>query len=223
MRYRARVRALPRQSFALFRVRVPALLLCLLALLPWPVPGWAQGAAEHFARKAAELSSLRASFVQEIRPAGQTPVIRCAGVLFFERPDKLRFEHWTPLRAGLLSVAGRTQRLPAEPGDDEVRDQHPDLVAKALADELLALLRFDLAALRRRFVLTELAASPLTLALVPRQGSEHSYLARLVLEASAVHPALESITLEGGQGDRVILRFFDHKANVPLPEGTFKP
>src|SRR4030042_1774814 len=103
--------------------RTPAFLVlflpaCLALRAGRQDPATAEGAAARIEQRLSSLRSLRADFEQTFRPASKAPPLVEKGRLYFQRPDRMRWEYTEPEAKVFLFKDGIFEQF--YPGDNQL-------------------------------------------------------------------------------------------------------
>jgi outer membrane lipoprotein carrier protein len=203
-------------------LRAASLSLLLLAL---PAAASAD-AVDDFLARLGEASkgtrTLDARFTQTKRAALFRSVVKSRGLIYFERPDRLRWETFSPDAATLLVVGNRAEfRVPGE--SPRRLDLRQGGTLGALVQQLLVWLGARPGTDLRRHQAPTLRAEKgrTRLVLVPKDPQLRKRIAALEL-AFALDYSLRSIEVRQSDGDSTLVELTSFKRNASLPAGAFR-
>lgn len=174
-------------------------------------------------QQAARTRSLQGRFVQEKILAMFDQTLRSEGALYYQAPDRLRWELLQPVASGFVVEGDRGVRWNSVSGEKEAFSTPDDPVMSEVAGQLLAWTRMDMDWLEQRYRLELVKGSPVTLYLYPRDTAEADFLAGIKVVFAPQLDYVAEVVMEEQQGDRTRLQFVEIIRNQPLVDGTFRP
>ncbi len=205
------------------RLWIALLLLLTVAAGPVAAAEPAPAVARVLARLqelAAGVNTLASDFVQEKHLAVFQEVLQSKGRLYFQRPDRLRWELTAPVASGFVLDGGRGRRWNSRSGEEEDFQLDREPVMKLVAEQLFAWAGGDFTRLRQQYRISVLNAAPVVLRLEPLAAASGflDYL-RVAFAADGRH--VEVVEVHEKDGDFTRIRFIDTRLNLPLPADTF--
>lgn len=164
------------------------------------------------------IKSLEADFIQVYLPAGETRGLEEKGRLYLLKPDRMRWDYFSPEKKTFLLQ--KDLMLSAFPEDKQLIRQ--PLQGSELKETILGLLagQAKLSDLYAVAVFSSLSdQKTLTLKLEPSNDSE---INQIILEVDRRRWVIQKVSFFETTGNRQEFRFSRVKINPPLPEGLFE-
>jgi hypothetical protein len=171
-------------------------------------------------REFAGVESLRAEFIQEKQlPILKKPLIS-RGRLFYEAPDRVRWEYLEPIRSVTLVSGDRAEGWVRVDGDWVLDAGAGDRVRRMVLDEIRAWLagRFDDSTV---FEASLQPGSPRTVVLTAREGIDR-FVRRVEVRLSERPGVIQSVRIVEDEESRTVIRFTSIEVGAPMPEGVFR-
>ncbi|MDR0828121.1 MAG: outer membrane lipoprotein carrier protein LolA [Desulfovibrio sp.] len=203
--------------------RAAALLLTALFVCCTPQKAFAQAdeVLSALRRKAEQLNSVRADFVQETSIPMFAEPVRSHGRFAFKRPKSLRWEYHDPMREGFV-LNGDTgfrwennsaARKPFIPGSDPV--------ATIVARQMIVWITFDMQRIGSEYSIEPVPGKDVRLKMTPLRDDVKGVITSIIITFSPAGPAsLVEIKEAGGGGTSI--RFSNTVVNGPMDGQEFQ-
>lgn len=193
--------------------RLPALLSCWVVLAAASLAA-AEAPAPSLEGVMAELAAsggVRARFVERKHLALLSEPLESAGRLYFAPPDRLARITERPGRARMV-IRGDRLAMSDEAGEERIDLDQSD-IARQLVENVMVVLRGDLATLRERYELAFASdGTGWQLRLVPRNRVLRRFVTAIDLAGEG--PALRSMVVSESNGDRTETLFSEVETGV---------
>lgn len=172
--------------------------------------------------RAARVASLSCSFTQEKHLAMFAAPVTSTGRFLFTRPDKLRWEYFSPARDGFVLDGGSGARWTGESDARQTFSLRDDPAMRLVARQLLAWTTFDLPWLLREYDMKLESRTPTVLSLTPRQSGTAAVLESLIIEFSPESDTVRRLELHEPDGDFTRIIFANTTVNDPVDPALFR-
>ena len=191
------------------------LLACFLTV------GWGES-WEDINRETAGIESVQAEFIQHKHLKILTKPLVSKGKFYFQKPDSVRWEYYSPVRSVLLMHRGNVKRYTLG-SRGMVEDSSGALSSMQVVVQEIGLWsqgRFEESAyFKAEFV----AGKGRKIILTPREASFAAMIARIIITPSPERKgAIKSVKIVESEGNYTLLDFTDVKMNEKIGESVFR-
>lgn len=186
----------------------------------------AEGQAEVLARlerAASQVRTIQSDFVQTKRLQIFASEVVSRGVMYLEKPDRLRWEYREPASQGFVVDGEEAFRWNEFTDGVERFSISEDVATRLVAEQLLLWAGVDLKRLGRTFTLEVEQAEPPVLSLRPRSEKLGGYLERIRVSFGEDLRAVQRVEILEKDGDSTELLFENVQLNEEMPQGAFSP
>jgi len=170
------------------------------------------------------VKTMAAGFVQEKHLSIFERVLTSKGKIYFQAPDRLRWETAEPVVSGFSISGKKGKRWHELAGTKDSFNVDREPAMKAMADQLLACATGDMDRLSRDYILTAVSDEETPGAVIrlePRSAAMKGYLKHMDMHLAADQSRVASVEVFEADGDFTRISFVDPVLNQPLPEGLF--
>jgi outer membrane lipoprotein-sorting protein len=148
-------------------------------------------------------------FRQERRLAMLKEPVVSTGRIYYEKPDKLRWEYVSPDISGFLVNGKVAKQWKGKDSPPEALDLRKNPFMGALVDQILAWTKADFDWIEKRYAISVVAENPAVLKLVPKSVQEKKYIDHFLVSFEAdTHYANAFAIIDKG-GDSTHITFFN--------------
>ena len=165
-------------------------------------------------------SSYEADFVQERHLALFKDVLKSTGKIYFEVPDKLRWEITDPYVSLLVSSNGQVARFTSEENRLKKMDLGNQEMFQQIIQEMTGIMRGDFQALFSQYRIL-LSQSMNHLMLLPRSKDLQKSIASLEFSIESDSGKVTQVIIREPEKDFVQIQFQNTKENVKLDPAIF--
>jgi outer membrane lipoprotein carrier protein len=165
--------------------------------------------------------SIRADFIQERTLAMFLDTLVTEGRLYFEEPEKLRWEVLKPYHSIMLFVDGRIAKFDIKEGTPVPMRMGSEDIMEAVMQEIAYWMKGDFSKSRELYDLMAFeTADRFELHLTPGNGGTASAGPMIIgIDPETYH--VVSVTIDAASGNGVEIRFVDERVNLDFDPGLF--
>lgn len=175
---------------------------------------------EHIVREAESIRTIQAAFVQSKHIKILNKPLISKGMLYFKKPDFLRWEYTVPIRSILMVQGEKIQKFVWKKSENRfIRDASPHVESMRMVSEQMAMWldgRFE-----ENPAFDARLSNDRTISLTPRNEGFSSVISRIDLYLSRSSSQIERVMIIESRDSYTEIRFEDQKINVPLDDRLF--
>ncbi len=172
-------------------------------------------------RNMSSLHSMYLEFTQERHLKLFTEPLKSEGVMFIERPDKIRWETTAPYQSILLSSQQSVAQFEYEEGRwKKLKMGFPQML-KRVMDQMVLMHQGKLDALTSDFKLSVATGAVVVVTMVPKDKNILSVMSSLEIHMAPDLSATREVVMNEPSGDLTRILFHREKRDVKFPPGTF--
>lgn len=162
------------------------------------------------------VKSLKSSFVQERHLSLFLDTLRSEGILYFEVPDKLRWELTKPYKSILIFNSEHVAKFDMEDGKlRKMKLGMEDLLGEVLK-QIISIMHGDFDNIKKIYNITVMKGKKYKLILQPGDAGLSKIIKSLELYIDPASFHVAKIVINEPLGDYIEIRFADDKENIPL-------
>jgi outer membrane lipoprotein-sorting protein len=176
---------------------------------------------EQIQRGMATLQSVNLEFVQERHLSLFTEPLRSEGVMFIEKPDRIRWETTSPYQSILLGDHKSVAQFELTNGAwKKLHLGFPQMLQRVM-EQMTLLHQGKLDALTSDYTVSVLTGSVAAIVLVPKEANVRSMLESIEMRMDPEFKAVREIVMKQPGGDFTSIMIHNEQRNVTFPVGTF--
>lgn len=167
------------------------------------------------------IKSLKTAFTQEKHVSIFSDVVTSHGLVFFQRPDKVRFEITEPFQSVTITDGKAVARYELVDGKWRRLDAGDAGVVLQVTSQIGAWLNGHLREKSDVYDISATGPNPATVILTPRDARFRKYISAIKLRLDARQERFESVTIAEPGGDFTTMTFTAEERDIDLPAGVF--
>ena len=167
------------------------------------------------------VKTIKADFVQERHIALFLDVLRSGGVLYFERPDKLRWELKKPYRTFMIFNSNEVAKFRIEKGNLEKANFGMKDLLRGVLGQIITILKGDFVNALEAYNMEVLEGDAYLLKLTPKSASMAKAIISLELFFDPQSLHMSEIIIREPHDDFMKIIFSKQRINGPLKEKLF--
>lgn len=192
--------------------------MLLLMLTSLFILGWADS-IERIQAEAGGITSVRAAFIQKKHMKILAKPLISKGVLYFKRPQSIRWEYLSPVKSVLLMHNGRIRRF-IEGRDGMVEDTGAALqIMQFVLREISFWLNGDFTHSPH---FQPILTSRRTIELTPKDDAFSRVIQRIELNLSDTPGVIDRVTIHEGSESYTEYTFTETRLDIPIDDGLFR-
>lgn len=168
------------------------------------------------------LSTVRTRFVQEKHLAIFRDVVTAKGVLYFEKPDRVRFEIVEPFRSVLIADGKSVAQFEFIGGAwEKLRSGGRDGIL-TVTGQIASWLQGQFRQNGDIYAISARQGDRTSIVLKPKDQGLAEYIRRINIALDKSHSRIERLEIHEPSGDYTAIVFSENSHNVELPPGLFR-
>lgn len=172
-------------------------------------------------RSAAKVETIVSDFKQEKHTAMLSDAMISTGRLFYQKPDRLRWEITHPTHFGFSINGERALLWKGEHTPAEVFQIEERPAINRFAQQLFAWIQADFSRIGNLYRIEVRTGKPVSVVLNPLAEAEKNMIARILIFFSLDSRHVETVEIREHDGDFTRIRFYNTRINVPLKKERF--
>lgn len=168
------------------------------------------------------LTSVRTEFVQEKHLAIFQDVVKCQGILYFEKPGRVRFEIVKPFRSVLIANGKSVAQYEFIGGAWEKLRSGGREGILTITGQIASWLQGQFRQNDDVYAISARRGARTSIVLTPKDQGLAEYIRRIDIALDKSHSRIERLEIHEPSGDYTVIVFTENNHNVELPPGLFR-
>lgn len=169
----------------------------------------------------ATVTGLKANFVQVRYVAFFSDLLSSRGRLFYEKPDRLRWEMHEPYASIMIFNGGLFAKYNRENGKYVRMKSGMEKLMRESLSQIITMMNADFTRMKKDYDISVRQQEKYIVTLVPLSTAMRRIIDSIVIDLDPIVYRVEKVKILEAQGDSIEIRFSDSDENVQLEESFF--